>query len=106
MPNSNKDEQTYIRDKQVERPKFCSNCGTGLIEDANFCVNCGTPVKVPEPVVMNHPTAQEQNVSIEEDTRVEEVDVTSGEVIDEVETLQQRRLKHHRWKKWKHQKQR
>ncbi len=33
----------------MEAKRFCSQCGTELVQGAKFCRNCGTPVKTVEP---------------------------------------------------------
>lgn len=83
MQNPNKDEQKYI---QVQRPKFCSNCGKGLLESANFCVNCGTPVKILKPVVTEDNVSQEQIVSIKKESQVVAVEESQMPLPEESQT--------------------
>ena len=41
----------------MEGPKFCSNCGEDLKNDAKFCQKCGTEVKIAAPAVPAAETA-------------------------------------------------
>ena len=99
MQNPNKDEQKYI---QVQRPKFCSNCGKGLLESANFCVNCGAPVKILKPVITEDNVSQEQIVSIKKESQVVAVEESQmplpeesqTEVTEEPQSVEKKNCKH------------